>query len=90
MFGVVNFFSTIHAPLLTLSLMMQRTISQRVPSPHTNVPSKSDFRSLDCREGVLYVIERLTHAGGTPELHSEVQKQVAVGIRRIDVLEQTA
>jgi hypothetical protein len=35
-------------------------------------------------------MERLTHAGETPALHSEVQKQVAFGIRPCCARESTA
>ena len=47
---------------------------------HTNVSRKCDFRRFYGRAGVSPAIERLTHAGETPALHSEVQKQATFGI----------
>ena len=49
-------------------------------STNTQVSRKCDFRRFYCRAGVSPAIERLTHAGETPALHSEVQKQAAFGI----------
>ncbi len=50
------------------------------PLPYTKVFRKCDFRRFYGKAGVSPAIERLTHAGETPALHSEVQKQTAFGI----------
>jgi hypothetical protein len=52
----------------------------RVVRSYTNLSRKCDFRRFYCRAGVSTAIERLTLAGETPALHSEVQKQAAIGI----------
>jgi len=49
--------------------------------PYTNLSRKCDFRRFYCRAGVSPAIERLTLAGETPALHSEVPKPAAFGIR---------
>jgi hypothetical protein len=42
------------------------------------------LRRFYCKAGVSPAIERLTHAGETPALHSEVQKQAVFGLIRVD------
>jgi hypothetical protein len=46
------------------------------------ISRKCDFRRFYGRAGVSPAIEGLTHAGETPALHSEVQKQAAFGMIR--------
>ena len=48
---------------------------------NTNLSRKCSYRRFYCRAGVSPAIERLTHAGETPALHSEVQKPDPFGIR---------
>ncbi len=50
---------------------------------YTNLSRKCDFRRFYFMAVFSPAIERLTLAGETPALHSEVQKQDTIGIKAI-------
>jgi hypothetical protein len=52
--------------------MTHRTVAPLQKSFHTNDFWKCDFRRFYCRADFSPAIERLTLAGETPALHSEV------------------
>jgi hypothetical protein len=70
-------------PICIVPAFFERKCTLTPIYSNTNVSRKCDFRRFYCRAGVSPAIERLTHAGETPALHSEVQKQDGFGINSI-------